>query len=223
MAEADGEPAGVGVIVKAGVVTAAAEPAGAAGDLQADAIKHNRTVTRYGDILRGKAMRQQVILIVCKAIVPIHVKLMRISAIQGNQIQSLAMKTQNHKTLQIIILVSLGVLLASCGQGGRSPDRVVESYLTALVAKDDVTAVNLSCVAWEANAEVEGAAFEGVEVTLDNLACSVEEQNGESATVACGGKIVFSYAGGENEVIDLGSRQYSVVLEGGDWRMCGYK
>ena len=134
------------------------------------------------------------------------------------------MKNQNHRALQFILIVSLGVLLlAACSQGSGSPDTVVEAYLAALVAKDDVSAVNLSCSAWEANAEVEGAAFEGVEVTLESMACTVVEENGDSATVSCEGKIVFSYAGGENEEIDLSSRQYSVVLEGGEWRMCGYQ
>jgi hypothetical protein len=115
------------------------------------------------------------------------------------------------------------LLLAACSQGVGSPGDVVEDYLAALVAKDNIAAVNLSCAAWEANAEVEGAAFEGVEVVLEEVACTVAEENGDSATVTCTGRIVFSYAGGENEEIDLSSRDYSLVLVGGEWRMCGYK
>lgn len=133
------------------------------------------------------------------------------------------MKNLNSKT-QLFIVLSLSLfLLAACSQGGGSPAAVVEEYLTALVARDDVAAVNLSCADWEANAEVEGAAFEGVEVTLQDVACTVVEDSGDNATVSCTGLIVFSYAGGENEQIDLSSRNYSVVLEGGEWRMCGYK
>ncbi len=134
-----------------------------------------------------------------------------------------AMKTQTLTKFQLVIVASLGLLLAACSQGGSSPATVVEEYLAALVARDDVAAVNLSCAAWEANAEVEGASFEGVEVTLEDVACTVTEESGETATVSCTGLIVFSYAGGENEQIDLSSRNYSVVLEGGEWRMCGYK
>lgn len=134
------------------------------------------------------------------------------------------MKNLPKPKLQLMVLASVGMLLlAACGQGAGSPADVVEDYLAALVAKDDVTAVNLSCAAWEANAEVEGAAFEGVEVVLEEAVCTAAEESGDSATVTCTGRIVFSYAGGENEEIDLSSRDYSLVLEGGEWRMCGYK
>ena len=126
--------------------------------------------------------------------------------------------------LRLIFVLSLGLLLlASCSQGAGDSATVVQDYLAALVAKDDLAAVNLSCAAWEANAEVEGAAFEGVEVVLEDVACAVAEESGDSATVSCSGLIVFSYAGGENEEIDLSSRDYSLVLEGGEWRMCGYQ
>ena len=134
-----------------------------------------------------------------------------------------AMKTLMLTKFQLVIVASLSLLLAACSQAGSSPATVVEKYLAALVARDDVAAVNLSCAAWEANAEVEGASFEGVEVTLEDVACTATEESGDSATVSCTGLIVFSYAGGENEEIDLSSRNYSVVLEGGEWRMCGYE
>lgn len=146
------------------------------------------------------------------------------SLVAWKTVQSLAMKTLMSSKLQLIFAASLSLLLlAGCGQGGSSPATVMEDYLAALVAKDDVAAVNLSCAAWEANAEVEGAAFEGVEVALQDVACTVDEESGEKATVSCTGLIVFSYAGGENEEIDLSLRDYSLVLEGGEWRMCGYQ
>jgi galactitol-specific phosphotransferase system IIB component len=140
------------------------------------------------------------------------------------RIQSRAMKNLTKSKLRLIIFTSVGMLLlAACGQGVGSPGDVVEDYLAALVAKDNIAAVNLSCAAWEANADVEGAAFEGVEVVLEEVTCTVAEESGDSATVTCTGRIVFSYAGGESEEIDLSSRDYSLVLEGGEWRMCGYK
>jgi len=112
--------------------------------------------------------------------------------------------------------------LVACSQSD-APARVVEDYFTALVEKDDVLAVNLSCLEWEEIAKAEGASFEGVEVILESASCVVVEEDGKSATVTCSGKFVFSYAGGEVEEIGLDRRDYFVVFEGGDWRMCGYK
>lgn len=127
------------------------------------------------------------------------------------------------KTIMILISVTGLVLgLAACSQAV-DPGVVVEQYFAALVATDDVQAVTLSCVEWEQNAKAEGASFEGVEVALEDPNCSLIEEDGDTGTVACTGKIVFSYAGGENEEIGLDVRNYIVALEGGEWKMCGYK
>ena len=127
------------------------------------------------------------------------------------------------KTLMIFVsLVGLTLGLAACSQAA-DPGDVVEQYFAALVATDDVQAVNLSCVEWEQNAKAEGASFEGVEVALEDPDCSLVEEDGDTGTVTCTGKIVFSYAGGENEEIGLDIRSYIVALEGGEWKMCGYK
>jgi hypothetical protein len=114
------------------------------------------------------------------------------------------------------------LVLSACAQTS-SPASAVEQYLAALVAKDDVKAVNLSCSAWEANAKADGASFEGVEVTLEDAVCTVKSEDGQSAVVGCTGRFRFTYAGGEEQEISLDRRDYLVVLEGGDWRMCGYQ
>ncbi len=114
------------------------------------------------------------------------------------------------------------MVLAACSQPN-SPAIVVENYLTALAAKDDISAVNLSCAAWEESAKAEGAAFEGVEVTLEDASCSVVSEDRQNAIVSCTGRFRFSYAGGEDEEIGLDRREYFVQLEGGEWRMCGYQ
>lgn len=129
----------------------------------------------------------------------------------------------NRRTMFIgvgLVVIILG--LAGCSSAG-DPGNVVEQYLAALVATDDVQAVNLSCADWEQNAKAEGASFEGVEVVLEDADCTLVEQAGDTGTVACTGKIVFSYAGGEDEEIGLDVRNYVVVMEGGEWKMCGYK
>jgi hypothetical protein len=112
------------------------------------------------------------------------------------------------------------LVLSACVQTS-SPAGVVEKYLAAVAAKDDIKTVNLSCAGWEANAKADGASFEGVEVTLEDPVCTVKSEDGQSAVVGCTGRFRFTYAGGEEQEISLDQRDYLVVLEGGDWRMCG--
>jgi len=122
----------------------------------------------------------------------------------------------------LFVIGLFAMTLSACSQPS-SPADVIENYLAALVAKDDVLAVNLSCAAWEASAKAEGAAFEGVEVTLEDPSCLVVLEDGQNAVVSCTGRFLFSYAGGEEEEIGLDRRDYVVQLEGGEWRMCGYQ
>lgn len=129
------------------------------------------------------------------------------------------MKIQEGFLLVGLILI----LLTSCASGSGDPDAVIEQYLTALVEGDNALSVNLSCSSWEENARAEGASFEGVEVALDGMSCSTVSEDGNIAVVFCNGDIVFSYAGGEDEVIPLSRRNYALKLEGGEWRMCGYE
>jgi len=121
-----------------------------------------------------------------------------------------------------ILLILSTFALASCSASS-SPSDVIEKYINAMVSKDDILTVNLSCVAWEENAKAEGAGFEGVEVSLKDASCSVIDESGDVATVSCSGKFVFQYAGGENEEINLDRRSYALVQESGEWKMCGYK
>jgi hypothetical protein len=81
--------------------------------------------------------------------------------------------------------------------------------------------VNLSCTAWELQAQTEGAAYEGVQAVLQAPGCQVIAEDGTLATVSCTGRIQFSYAGGENQVDQLSGRFFEVALEGGEWKMCG--
>ena len=127
------------------------------------------------------------------------------------------------KNLLVLLFVLLVFVISACGSASNTPDAVIEAYLTALVSGDNAAAVNLSCAAWEENANAEGASFEGVEVALEGMNCSVLSEDGANATVACEGEIVFSYAGGEDELIPLSRRNYSLSFEAGEWRMCGYE
>jgi hypothetical protein len=120
-----------------------------------------------------------------------------------------------------LLALALALLMAACAAPAQ-PGKAIEAYLAAIVAKDDVRAIELSCAAWEAQAKAEGEAFATVDVTLEDAVCQTEEQSGDTAVVSCTGRILFSYDGGETETLDLEGRLFETVLEGGEWRMCGY-
>ncbi|MGD2058151.1 MAG: hypothetical protein PVI04_05415, partial [Anaerolineales bacterium] len=87
--------------------------------------------------------------------------------------------------------------------------------------KDVVAATNLSCLAWEEGAYAEASSFETVEVRLEGVSCEVIDSGEEYQRVTCDGEIVANY-GGEDQDIALASRDFYVIEEGGEWRMCGY-
>lgn len=127
---------------------------------------------------------------------------------------------------RIVLFAVMGILVlfaVSCGGGGSDPDAVIEAYLTSLIEGDNVKSISLSCAAWEETAGAEGASFEGVEAVLDGMVCTTISEDGSTAVVACEGDIVFSYAGGEDEIRPLNLRNYVLANEGGEWRMCGYE
>jgi hypothetical protein len=123
-------------------------------------------------------------------------------------------------TLIFLFALPLVPALSACSPAN-SPAQAVESYLAAVVAKDPIQTINLSCTAWELQAQSEGAAYEGVQAVLQEPGCQVIAEDGERATVSCSGHIQFSYAGGENQIDQLSGRLFEVALEGDEWKMCG--
>lgn len=128
---------------------------------------------------------------------------------------------KSKQVFALLILVLLAGAATACGQA-RSASDTVEAYWQALVEKDPVNAVTLSCLAWEEQARAEANSFEAVEVSLENMACRVETEGDGEAVVVCDGSIVANY-GGEDTTISLGDRAYLTVLEDGEWKMCGYE
>jgi hypothetical protein len=120
------------------------------------------------------------------------------------------------------VAAMLLLVLAACG-GGTSPGDVIEAYLAAVVAKDDVRSVNLSCLDWEVQARAEGAAFDANEVALEDVSCEAVEEDSDSAIVNCTGRIRFSYDGGVEEHLVLEGRNFRTIIEDGEWKMCGYQ
>jgi hypothetical protein len=130
------------------------------------------------------------------------------------------MMSNNKIFFTLFALMLLGSLVVSCTEQ-TSPATAVESYLDAIVAKDVVAATNLSCLAWEEDAYAEASSFETVDVRLEGVSCEVISSGEEYQRVTCDGEIIANY-GGEDQDIPLASREFYVIEEGGEWRMCGY-
>jgi len=126
------------------------------------------------------------------------------------------------KVIRIVgLLAFMGLALTACAQQGSAED-AIEAYLDALVSKDVIRAVNISCLDWEEGAHAEASSFEAVIVRLDGLACSPSDVVGDRTLVDCEGKIIANY-GGEDQDILLSQRTYLAVLDDGEWKMCGYE
>ena len=123
-------------------------------------------------------------------------------------------------TLLIIMLAS--ILLSACSSSSKSdgPAKAVESYLNALVAKDENQLSTLVCGDWEDQALIELDSFQAVTPRLDNAACEQTGTDGDTALVKCTGKIIATY-NNEDQELDLSVRTYQVVQQGGDWLVCG--
>ncbi len=113
----------------------------------------------------------------------------------------------------------LAGLLAGCSSGKHPAAAVVESYLQALVDKDEPRLTSLTCESFESNALLELDAFGLVKTRLENLDCTADV-SGENASVTCQGQIIATY-GAEDQTFDLSERSYQVQNQGGDWLVCG--
>jgi hypothetical protein len=125
------------------------------------------------------------------------------------------------KAIIVLFVVATALALSGCSKKSGAAS-AVETYIHALVARDANALKNASCAQWEGDAQVELDSFTAVSITLDGLSCQEAGTDGNATLVSCAGKIKASY-NGENQELDLSSRTYRAVQEGGDWRMCGYK
>lgn len=117
------------------------------------------------------------------------------------------------------------VLVTACNGTSLStltPEGAVESYLTALIAKNSNSLSTLSCGDWEPNALMELDSFQAVDVRLDGLSCAEVGMDGDFTLVKCQGKIVATY-NGEDEDIELSTRNYQVLKQNGEYLVCGYQ
>lgn len=120
----------------------------------------------------------------------------------------------------LIVIIST-LLLASCGTSNTdAPAKAVEDYLNALVNKDADRLPTLVCGAWEDDAFLELNSLQAVSARLEEVSCNQTGADGSATLVKCAGNIVLTYDT-EDQNLDLSTRTYEVVQEGGDWLVCG--
>jgi hypothetical protein len=116
----------------------------------------------------------------------------------------------------------VALLFSACGKAADPSAKAVEDYLAALVNKDANALSALSCADWESNALLELDSLQAVTTQLESLACTAAGTDGTTTQVNCQGKIIATY-NNENTELDLSVRTYQVVLQGGEYLVCGYK
>ena len=114
------------------------------------------------------------------------------------------------------------LILTACAANSTSPEQAVEAYLNSIVEADLDKITTLSCADWEEQAWLELDSFQGVEVSLVDMQCTQSGSDGDTALVSCSGHFLTSYDG-EAMQIDLDTREYELVKQGGDWLVCGYR
>ena len=119
-----------------------------------------------------------------------------------------------------LLAIAMFLLLAACAPRGDGSALAVENYLKALVAKDSNKLSSISCADWESSALTELDSFQAVEAKLDGLSCAKTGTDGDTALVTCEGKLIATY-GNEDQELDLSTRTYRVIEQGGDWLVCG--
>jgi hypothetical protein len=122
----------------------------------------------------------------------------------------------------ILLLVAIIAGLSACSNDSDGPVSAIEAYNKALVNGEVDQLTTLSCSDWEADAQNELASFAAVKVSLEDMTCSQGDKDGDTVLVSCSGKIIANY-GNEVLEINLADRLYQAALEGGEWRMCGYR
>ena len=127
-----------------------------------------------------------------------------------------------NKTIWLgLIAAIVGLGLAAC-QKSDGAAKTVEAYLQARAQSDETQMINLSCADWEAQARTEAASFKSMNAKLDGVSCHTTSGDSGAAVVTCQGKIVTAY-NGDTRDWPLAAFQFKLVLQDGEWRMCGYK
>ena len=128
----------------------------------------------------------------------------------------------NYTFRNLVFLLVAILFLTACSSPEQGAEQAVESYLQALVDKDQDRLLASICPAWETDALLELDALSLIETTLSNLACAQTGSEEDVALVVCQGSIDATY-GTEIQKFDLGQRTFLVVPSGADFLVCGYR
>lgn len=125
------------------------------------------------------------------------------------------------RKLILIPALTLAIaILTACAPNTDAPVQAVENYLNALVNKEAEKLPTLVCGEWEEDAIIELDSFQAVTARLEDVACSQTGTDGDTALVLCTGNIIATY-NDEDQKLDLSTRTYQVIEQGGDWLVCG--
>ena len=123
--------------------------------------------------------------------------------------------------LILCVILITGVLLAACSSSKTdAPIQAVEDYWNTIAAKDSERLPTLVCGDYESDALIELDSLQAVTAKLDNFSCAQTGTDGDTTLVKCTGKMILTY-NTENQEIDLSTRTYEVVQQGGEWLVCG--
>jgi len=120
----------------------------------------------------------------------------------------------------VLSLTLSAIVLAACASNTDAPAQAVQNYLNALVNKEADKLPTLVCGDWEEDALIELDSFQAVTARLEDVSCSQTGTDGETSLVLCTGNIVATY-NNEDQQLDLSTRTYQVIEQGGDWLVCG--
>ncbi|MDX1377870.1 MAG: hypothetical protein R3307_03400 [Anaerolineales bacterium] len=123
------------------------------------------------------------------------------------------------KLIILLSIVLITTILTACAPND-APVKAVENYLDALVNKEADRLPSIVCGEWEEDALIELDSFQAVTARLENVSCSQTGTDEGTALVLCTGDIVASY-NDEDQRLDLSTRTYQVIEQGGDWLVCG--
>jgi hypothetical protein len=123
----------------------------------------------------------------------------------------------------IFFLFLLATLtLSACGGGANAAAAAAEGFLQALAVKNADQLTALTCSDYEQSAKMLMDSFEAVESKLEGLSCKETGKQGDATLVTCVGKLITTYQG-ENTELDLARFTFTMVQEGGDWRVCDFR
>ncbi|MCK7481756.1 MAG: hypothetical protein M0C28_34725 [Candidatus Moduliflexus flocculans] len=125
------------------------------------------------------------------------------------------------KPILFLIVILAGIILSACASSTDAPVQAVQNYLNALVNKEADKLPTLVCGEWEDDALIELDSFQAV--TASARKCRLLPDQALTAmppSSSAPGNIVATY-NDEDQKLDLSTRTYQVIEQGGDWLVCG--